>query len=88
MPSAAADLPSAESEHASGGVRAAPLLTIGPKRKSAALSADFSNVAPAATPGLLLLRAPKYRKEKCVHLRTGALVAGGSWAGSPATLDG
>ena len=40
-----ARLPSAESEHASGGVLAAPLPTIGPKRKSAALSAGFSNVA-------------------------------------------
>ena len=55
MPSAAADLPSGESEHASGGVLAAPLLTIGPKRKSAVLSAGFSNVASAATRSALLL---------------------------------
>jgi hypothetical protein len=45
MPSAAADLPSGESEHASGGVLAAPLLTIGPKRKFAVPSAGFSNAA-------------------------------------------
>jgi hypothetical protein len=57
MPSAAADLPSAESEHASGGVLAAPLLTIGPKRKSTALSAGFSNVAHAATWPSLPLRS-------------------------------
>ena len=48
-------LPCAESEHASGGVLAAPLLTIGPKRKSAALSAGFSNVAIGAVLTRLLL---------------------------------